>query len=83
MAQRLRAIFQNGAFIPQTPCDLPENSEVDLVIESPRVLPPLVTDPDERKRILEELVQNMRDNPIPENAPHFTGDERHERLYRR
>jgi hypothetical protein len=79
MAQRLRAIYQNGAFVPQSPCDLPENSEVDLVVEGPRVLPALVTDPDERKRIMEELVQNMRDNPIPENAPHFTRDELHER----
>jgi predicted DNA-binding antitoxin AbrB/MazE fold protein len=79
MAQRLRAIYQKGAFVPQAPCDLPENSEVDLVIERPRVLPPLVSDPDERKRILEELVQNMRDNPIPEDAPHFTREELHER----
>lgn len=79
MAQRLRAIYQNCAFILKSPCDLPENSEVDLVIESPRVLPPLVTDPDERKRILEKLVKNMRDNPIPANAPHFTREELHER----
>ena len=79
MAQRLKAIYQNGAFIPQSPCDLPENSEVDLVIEKLHILPPLVTDPEERKRILEELVQNMRDNPIPEDAPHFTREELHER----
>ncbi|MGB9181949.1 MAG: antitoxin family protein [Pyrinomonadaceae bacterium] len=79
MSQRVRAIYQNGAFIPQVPCDLPENSEVELVIESPRVLPPLVTDPEERKRIMEELIQNMRSNPLPENAPRFTREELHER----
>jgi predicted DNA-binding antitoxin AbrB/MazE fold protein len=79
MSQRLKAIYQNGAFIPQGPCDLPENSEVELIIESPRVLPPKVTDPEERKRILKELVQNMRDNPIPANAPRFTREELHER----
>ena len=79
MAQRIKAIYQDGAFVPQSPCDLPENAEVDLVIERPHVLPPLVTDPDERKRIMEELVQNMRDNPLPENAPHFTREELHER----
>ena len=79
MAQRLKAIYQNGAFIPRSPCDLPENSEVDLVIEKPHILPPLETDPEERERILEELVQNMRDNPIPEDAPHFTREELHER----
>jgi predicted DNA-binding antitoxin AbrB/MazE fold protein len=79
MAQRLRAIYQNGAFVPQSPCDLPENLEVDLVIERPHLLTPLVTDSEERKRIMEELVQNMRDKPIPENAPHFTREELHER----
>jgi predicted DNA-binding antitoxin AbrB/MazE fold protein len=79
MSQRLKAIYQNGAFIPQTPCDLPENSEVELVIESPRLRPPTVTDPEERKRILKELVQNMRDNPIPADAPRFTREELHER----
>ena len=80
MVQRLKAVYQNGAFIPQAPCDLPENSEVELIIEVPGVLPPTVTDPEERKRILEELIQNMRDNPIPANAPaRFTREELHER----
>jgi predicted DNA-binding antitoxin AbrB/MazE fold protein len=80
MAQRLRAIYQNGAFVPQSPCNLPENSEVDLVIERPHVLPPLMTDPNERRRILDQLVERMRANPIPADAPrHFTREELHER----
>ncbi|OLE51955.1 MAG: DUF104 domain-containing protein [Acidobacteria bacterium 13_1_20CM_3_53_8] len=80
MVQRLKAIYQGGAFIPQAPCDLPENSEVELIIEGPSILPPTVTDPEERKRILEELIQNMRDNPIPADAPaRFTREELHER----
>lgn len=80
MAERLRAIYQNGAFVPQAPCDLPENSEVDLVIERFHVLPPLVKDPEERKRILEQLVGRMVSNPIPAAAPrHFTREELHER----
>jgi predicted DNA-binding antitoxin AbrB/MazE fold protein len=79
MSQRLKAIYRNGAFIPQGPCDLPENSEVELIIESPGVLQPTVTDPEERKRILRELIQNMRDNPVPANAPRFTREELHER----
>jgi hypothetical protein len=76
---KVKSYLSNGAFVPTSPCDLPENSEVDLVIERPHLLTPLVTDPDERKRIMEELVENMRDNPIPENAPHFTREELHER----
>lgn len=80
MSQRLRAIYQGGAFIPQAPCDLPENSVVELVIEVPRVQSPQVTDPEERKRIMNELIQNMRDNPIPADAPRrFTREELHER----
>ncbi len=79
MSQRLKAIYQNGAFIPRVPCDLPENSEVELIIESPALIQPTVTDTEERKRILRELIQNMRDNPIPANAPRFTREELHER----
>ena len=78
MAQRLKAIYQN-AHLSHNHLVTCLNSEVDLVIERPHLLPPLVTDPDERKRIMEELVQNMRDNPIPENAPYFTREELHER----
>ena len=80
MSQTLKAIYRDGAFIPQAPCDLPEGAEVELTISAPRSLPPRVTDPEERRRIMEELIQNMRANPIPEGAPRrFTREELHER----
>ena len=80
MAQRLRAIYQGGAFIPQTPCDLPENSEVDLIIENSNLIPPREKDPEERRRMIDELIENMRSNPIPAGAPRrFTREELHER----
>jgi predicted DNA-binding antitoxin AbrB/MazE fold protein len=79
MSHRVRAIYRRGTFIPQEPCDLPENSEVELTIESPHSIPPAVTDPQERKRILSELIENMRNNPIPAGAPRFTREELHER----
>ena len=80
MSQTFRAIYRDGAFVPQVPYDLPEGTEVELTIHSPRVLPPTVTDPEERKRIMAELIQNMRDNPIPADAPRrFTREELHER----
>ena len=53
MTQTLKAIYREGAFIPKTPCDLPEGVEVELTINAPHILPPKVTDPEERKRILE------------------------------
>jgi predicted DNA-binding antitoxin AbrB/MazE fold protein len=79
MVQRLKAVYQNGAFIPQTPCDLPDGSEVELTISDPYTILPSVKDPEERARILKELVQRMKDNPLPANAPHFTREELHER----
>ena len=80
MSRTLKAIYRGGAFIPQVPCDLPEDSEVELTINEPRTVPPKITDPQERKRIMEELVQNMRDNPAPADAPRrFTREELHER----
>ncbi|HEX7176022.1 MAG TPA: antitoxin family protein [Pyrinomonadaceae bacterium] len=80
MSQTLKAIYRDGAFIPQVPCDLPEGAEVELTVSAPRSLPPPVTDPEERKRILEEMVARMRANPIPADAPRrFTREELHER----
>jgi predicted DNA-binding antitoxin AbrB/MazE fold protein len=79
MVQRLKAVYQNGAFIPQAPCDLPEGSEVELTIHDPYTIQPSVTDPDERKRIINRMIERMRANPIPANAPHFTREELHER----
>lgn len=79
MVQRLKAVYQNGAFVPQAPCDLPEGSEVELTIHDPDTIPPSVTDPEERKRIINRMIERMRANPIPANAPHFTREELHER----
>jgi len=76
---RIRAIFQEGKFIPQEPCELPEAAEVQLSVEPSNITPPLVTDPAERQRILKEVVERMKANPIPANAPKFTRDELHER----
>ncbi len=79
MSQRVRAIYQGGAFIPQAPCDLPENTEVELIIEAPRLLPPTIESEEERKQILSRMVERMRANPIPSDAPRFTREEMHER----
>ena len=75
MAQSLKAVYRNGAFIPQTPCDLPEGTEVRLIVEHAQLLPPGETDPEERKRILKRMVERMKANPIPADAPRFTREE--------
>ena len=79
MSQRLKAIFHDGAFVPQQHCDLPEGSEVELIVERPMVLLPEVSDQEERKRILSAMVERMQQNPIPADAPHFSREELHER----
>jgi predicted DNA-binding antitoxin AbrB/MazE fold protein len=79
MSQTLKAVYRGGAFIPQTPCDLPEGSEVELTVHGPRLLPPALVGPEERARVMDELIQSMRENPIPADAPRFTREELHER----
>lgn len=79
MAQTIRAIYHNGVFVPQSPCDLPENTEVEVKVRNSNVEMPSVTDTEERKRILATMVERMRANPLPEDAPRFTRDELHER----
>lgn len=79
MSQRIRAIFHHGTFVPQQTCELPEGSEVELVVERPHIVPPAEKDPEERKRILKTMIERMKQNPIPADAPRFSRDELHER----
>ena len=80
MAQTLRAVYRSGKFEPLTLPDLPEGAEVDLTVEETDDTPQVVTDPEERAKILAELIESMRSNPIPPNAPRkFTREEMHER----
>jgi predicted DNA-binding antitoxin AbrB/MazE fold protein len=80
MSQTLKTIYRGGVFIPQEPCDFPDGMEVMLTLGNPYLIPPKVTDPEERKRILKEVVERMRANPIPADAPRrFTREELHER----
>ena len=74
-----KAISRNGVFVPTSPCEIPENTEVQVWLHSPYVIPPEVTDPEEKKRLLREVVEEMQKNPVPLNAPRFTREELHER----
>ena len=76
---RIRAVFRDGKFVPVDPCVLPESQEVELTVESPRIIPPSITDPAARARAMEELVARMKANPLPANAPELTRDQMHER----
>ncbi len=79
MTRRFKAVYQRGVFVPRTPCTLPEDSEVELTIEDPYLLPAEERDPKKRAQILDGLVERMLRNPFPSDAPRFTRDELHER----
>jgi predicted DNA-binding antitoxin AbrB/MazE fold protein len=79
MPQALKAIYRNGTFILQNPCNLPEGVEVELFVQSSQVIPPQITDIGVRQNFLKQLVERMQQNPIPSNSPRFTRDILHER----
>lgn len=79
MNYRLKAVFRNGTFVPEVPCDLPEEAQVELLVQGPLVIPPAVTNAEERDRVLSQVTQRMQNNPIPAAAARFTRAELHER----
>jgi predicted DNA-binding antitoxin AbrB/MazE fold protein len=80
MADYVRAIFEHGNFVPETPCDLPEGTKVLLAVHSrAAVSPPEVKGPEEQAAILRRVVERMHRNPLPEHARQFKRDEMHER----
>ena len=79
MTYRTKAVYRGGAFLPETPCNLPEDAEVDLLVQGPLLVPPSVTDPQQRAFILRQITERMKQNPIPAQAPRFTRDALHER----
>jgi len=79
MSKSLKAIYRRGAFVPKTPCHLPEESEVELIVQGPVVTQPEIVDPKERANILTKLVARMQQNMLPQAAPRFTRESLHER----
>jgi predicted DNA-binding antitoxin AbrB/MazE fold protein len=72
------AVFRNGVFVPKTVCDFPENTEVQVTVRG-SATPQVAADPEERARIRREVLEMMRQNPIPADAPRFTREQLHER----
>lgn len=79
MSKRLKAIYQGGAFLPQESCNLPDASSVELIVEGPFVIPPVVKNHKERMRVLKAVVRRMKRNSISGKAPRLTRDALHER----
>lgn len=79
MSQALKAIYHNGTFILKTAFDLPEGTEVELLVRSSQVVSPPISDLETKRQFLKSLIERMQQNPIPLNAPRFTRDMLHER----
>ncbi len=77
--QALKAIYRNGTFILQSAFELPEGTEVELLVQSPHVVSPLISGVEVKKQFLKSLVEGMQQNQIPLSAPPFTRDMLHER----
>ncbi len=75
----VNAVFRNGVFVPTIDCDIPENTEVQVIVRGSASTPQVVADPEERAKIRREVVEAMRRNPIPADAPRFTREQLHER----
>ncbi|MBA3439184.1 MAG: hypothetical protein H0T92_04880 [Pyrinomonadaceae bacterium] len=52
---------------------------MEITIHDPYTLPPTITDPDERARLLREVAQNMNANSFTGDPPRLTREELHER----
>ena len=79
MKQTITATFKGGVFHPDKPCDLPEGAKVQLAIADALVLPPRVSDADERARIVKRVADRMRQNPVAPDTPRLTREQIHER----
>ena len=73
----IRAIFRDGKFVPEQPCVIPNNAQVELTVTSRSDQHPI--DPAARAQEMADIVAAMMNNPLPADAPRFTRDELHER----
>ncbi|CAN5298981.1 hypothetical protein BH20ACI1_BH20ACI1_16090 [soil metagenome] len=67
MLQIIKTTYRNGVFVPDVTVDLPEGTKTEIVVEKATLDSPQKTDT--RKTLLAKLTENMRKNPIPQNAP--------------
>jgi hypothetical protein len=82
MSVRMKAIYRDGAFVPVTngeKLNVPENTEVEITVHDPYVLPPTAASDEERERALRELLASWDAYPLRPDAPRLTRDEMHER----
>ena len=79
MSATLKAVYHKGKFVLSRPLDIPDGTEMEITVNEPLLMRPVISSPEEKRLSLHSIVQRMRSNPIPHNAPCFTRDQLHER----
>ena len=64
MLKKVKATYRNGTFIPNTPCYLPDNTEVELMIDVTSEYAHNIVDRETRKEILNALLSRMRESSL-------------------
>jgi len=72
MSDTVTAVYERGVFRPESPCDLPEGSRVVLAIQDATRTP---LSEEEKRRMIEQLIERMKRNPLPPDAPRSKRDE--------
>ena len=75
MFKKVKATYRNGTFIPNSPYDVPENTEVELMVNCPCEYAQDVLDPETRKAILHELLTRMSQSSLMPHTHHATVSE--------
>ena len=83
MSITLNAIYKDGAFLPVQngeKLNAAENTEVELTVHDPYVLPPTAKNDEEREGAWRELRESWDRHPLAPDAQRLTRDELHERM---
>ncbi|MDJ0731670.1 MAG: antitoxin family protein [Crocosphaera sp.] len=75
MLKKVKATYRNGTFIPNTPCNLPDNTEVEFMVNCSSEYGQDILDPQTRKAILNALLTRMRQSSFIPHAHHVTVSE--------
>ena len=70
------ATYRDGVFHPDEPCDLPEGFKTTIALIT---VPPPLTDPEERKKSAQRLLERMRRTPITGDPPKLAREDLHDR----
>ncbi len=76
MLKKVKATYRNGTFIPTNTCDLPDNTEVELMVSLTSDYDGQdILDRETRKAILAELLTRMRQSSFIPHAHHVNVSE--------